>query len=63
MAETMCSTVFGSRLPDNLRKLASLKNISARLVGHEILTMTYGLYSGGADFEAKRQALNKVSFK
>jgi integrase len=39
------------------------ENISARLVGHEIQTMTYGLYSGGADFKSKEQALNKVSFR
>jgi hypothetical protein len=25
--------------------------------------MTYGLYSGGADFDAKEKAINKVSWR
>jgi integrase len=54
---------FRKSIARQLEEAGVPENISARLVGHEILTMTYGLYSGGADFEAKRQALNKVSFK
>lgn len=36
--------------------------ISARILGHEIPTMTYGLYSGGAPFDVKREALEKLSY-
>jgi len=54
---------FRKSIARQLEEAGVPENISARLVGHEIQTMTYGLYSGGADFEAKRQALNKVSFR
>jgi integrase len=39
------------------------ENIAARLIGHEMKTMTYGLYSGGADFSAKKLAIDKVTYK
>jgi integrase len=38
------------------------ENISARLLGHEINTMTYGLYSGGVDFSVLVGAISKVSW-
>jgi len=37
--------------------------VSARILGHEIPTMTYGLYSGGAPFEVKREAFEKVVYR
>lgn len=36
--------------------------VSARIVGHEIQTMTYGVYSGGAPFGVKRDAIEKLSY-
>ena len=39
------------------------ENVSARLLGHEISTMTYGLYSGGLPFEVLHEAIMKVSFR
>ncbi|MBY6092374.1 tyrosine-type recombinase/integrase [Maritimibacter alkaliphilus] len=36
--------------------------ISARILGHDLKTMTYGLYSGGAPFETKRDALEALSY-
>ena len=36
--------------------------VSARIVGHDLKTMTYGLYSGGAPFETKRDALEVLSY-
>ncbi|MGR3463852.1 tyrosine-type recombinase/integrase [Limimaricola sp.] len=36
--------------------------VSARIVGHDIPTMTYGVYSGGAPFEAKREALEVLAY-
>jgi integrase len=38
------------------------ENISARLLGHEITTMTYGLYSGGVDFSILVDAISKVKW-
>lgn len=35
--------------------------VSARIVGHDLKTMTYGLYSGGAPFEVKREALEVLN--
>ena len=39
------------------------ENVSARLLGHEISTMTYGLYSGGLPFEVLHEDIMKVSFR
>lgn len=36
--------------------------VSARILGHDIPTMTYGLYSGGAPFETKRDALEVLKY-
>lgn len=38
------------------------ENVSARILGHEFKTMTYGLYSGGIRFEVLAEALEKVSY-
>ncbi|WOI55585.1 tyrosine-type recombinase/integrase [Palleronia sp. LCG004] len=38
------------------------ETVSARIVGHDLKTMTYGLYSGGVPFETKRQALEALSY-
>jgi integrase len=36
--------------------------VSARIVGHDIPTLTYGVYSGGAPFEVKRDAIMVLSY-
>ncbi len=38
------------------------ENISARLIGHELKTMTYGLYSGGVTFETLQEAIEKLDW-
>jgi integrase len=38
------------------------ENITADIVGHEKPRMTYGLYSGGATLQVKRQAVAKVRY-
>ncbi|MEP2953168.1 MAG: tyrosine-type recombinase/integrase [Sulfitobacter sp.] len=36
--------------------------VTARIVGHEIQTMTYGVYSGGAPFEVKQAAIENLRY-
>ena len=38
------------------------EDVAAGILGHDIPTMTYGLYSGGAALEVKRQALEKIAY-
>lgn len=38
------------------------ENLAADIVGHEKPNITYGLYSGGADLETKREALELVKY-
>ncbi|MDE2598134.1 MAG: tyrosine-type recombinase/integrase [Rhodocyclaceae bacterium] len=38
------------------------ENLAADIVGHEKPRITYGLYSGGASLEVKREALEKVHY-
>ncbi|OUD10012.1 hypothetical protein BVC71_00370 [Marivivens niveibacter] len=38
------------------------ETITAAIVGHEVGTMTYGLYSGGPSFEQKLQAIQTLSY-
>ena len=38
------------------------EGVSADIVGHEKPNMTYGLYSGGASLEVKRQAINLLKY-
>ena len=45
-----------------LERAGVAENIAADIVGHEKHTMTYGLYSGGASIEQKRDAVEKVGF-
>jgi hypothetical protein len=35
---------------------------AADIIGHEKTTMTYGLYSGGATLEVKREAIEKIVY-
>lgn len=38
------------------------ENVSARLLGHEFKTMTYGLYSGGVPYEVLSEAVERLSW-
>lgn len=38
------------------------ENVAADIVGHDKPTMTYGLYSGGASLEVKREALERIDY-
>lgn len=38
------------------------ENISADIVGHEKRTITYGLYSGGTSFAARKEAIEKLAY-
>ncbi|WP_165907465.1 tyrosine-type recombinase/integrase [Primorskyibacter sedentarius] len=45
-----------------LERAGAPENVVADIVGHEKKTMTYGLYSGGASFENKRDTIIKLSY-
>lgn len=53
---------FRKGLARQLESNGVAENISARLIGHEITTMTYGLYSGGVDFSILVDAMSKVKW-
>ena len=38
------------------------ENVVADIVGHEKMTMTYGLYSGGLSLAVKSEALEKLAY-
>lgn len=38
------------------------ESVSARILGHEVPTMTYGLYSGGVPFQVKREAFEIIDY-
>ena len=38
------------------------ENVTARLLGHDFQTMSYGLYSGGVSFDVLAKALGKVNW-
>jgi len=38
------------------------ENVAADILGHDKPTMTYGLYSGGASLETKREAIEKLAY-
>ena len=38
------------------------ENITARLLGHDLNTMSYGLYSGGVSFEVLSEAIEHLSW-
>jgi integrase len=39
------------------------ENVTARLLGHDFHTMSYGIYSGGVSFEVLTQALSRIDWK
>lgn len=38
------------------------ENVAADIIGHDKPTLTYGLYSGGASLQTKREALEKIEY-
>lgn len=38
------------------------ENVASRLLGHELGTMSYGLYSGGIKFEVLSDAINQITY-
>ncbi len=38
------------------------ENVAADIIGHDKPTITYGMYSGGADLKTKRAALRKITY-
>lgn len=53
---------FRSTVVTQLENAGVGENLAADIVGHEKPRITYGLYSGGATLEVKREALEKVSY-
>jgi len=49
-------------LTTQLENAGVLENIAADIVGHDKPRITYGLYSGGATLEVKREAIEKVKY-
>lgn len=49
-------------LTTQLENAGISENVAADIVGHEKPRITYGLYSGGASIEVKREAIEKVTY-
>ncbi|NIZ14719.1 tyrosine-type recombinase/integrase [Phaeobacter sp. HF9A] len=54
---------FRKGVATQLEEAGISENISARLLGHELQTMTYGLYSGGVTFETLQDAVEKLDWE
>ena len=53
---------FRKGVATQLEEAGVAENVAARLLGHEIPTMTYGLYSGGPSFEVLKEAVEKLNY-
>jgi integrase len=53
---------FRSTVSTLLENAKVPEGIAADIIGHDKPSMTYGLYSGGADMATKREALEKVAY-
>lgn len=53
---------FRSTVATLLENAGVAEGVAADILGHEKPTMTYGLYSGGADMGTKREALERISY-
>ena len=38
------------------------ENVTARLLGHDLNTMSYGLYSGGVSYDVLSEAVERLSW-
>lgn len=53
---------FRSTVATLLENAGVPEGVAADIIGHDKPTMTYGLYSGGADMDTKKAALEKISY-
>lgn len=53
---------FRSTVATLLENAGVPEGVAADIIGHDKPTMTYGLYSGGADLGTKKAALEKISY-
>lgn len=53
---------FRSTVATLLENAGVPEGVAADIIGHEKPTMTYGLYSGGADMATKKAAIEKVKY-
>jgi integrase len=51
-----------SNVATQLENAGVPENVAADIIGHDKPHMTYGVYSGGASLEVKREALAKVTY-
>lgn len=54
---------FRKGVATQLENVGVAENVTARLLGHDFQTMSYGLYSGGVNFSVLAKALGKISWK
>jgi integrase len=54
---------FRKGVATQLEEAGVSENISARLIGHELKTMTYGLYSGGVTFGTLQDAVEMLDWE
>ena len=53
---------FRKGVATQLETAGVAENVTARLLGHEFHTMSYGVYSGGVPFEVLHRALDKLDW-
>lgn len=52
-----------STVSTKLRRAKVDEGIAADIMGHDIPTITYGLYSGGSGYELMKEAIEKIKYK
>ena len=60
--EEMVFHSFRKGVASRLENSGVPENITARLLGHEFYTMSYGVYSGGVSFEVLKEAIGKLDW-
>lgn len=60
--EDMVFHSFRKGVASQLENNGVPENITARLLGHEFYTMSYGVYSGGVSFVVLREAIGKLAW-
>ena len=63
MVRTMCSILSVKALLLMLENAGQQRNISARLMGHELGDQTFGGYSDGVMFERLVEAISHINWK
>nr|WP_249777800.1 tyrosine-type recombinase/integrase [Pontibrevibacter nitratireducens] len=54
---------FRKGVATQLETAGVAENVTARILGHEFRTITYGLYSGGVSFDVLAKALGRVDWR